>query len=194
MAAVLATVTHQTHSKVATRTPPYGDRRLAPAAGLRPASMLEPWPQGKVERHSGMGYELVQALDAPVLQMEEQLPNVLQFFVTSVPAVAEQVINVPEISHDRTQQRLTDSLRQPQTAEQLVEVPTIVSYSSLQGIEEQNADIPVPPGRGGSGRGGGGLRGFLFLPGQSYSLSSEQIIDNPVPRGRGDQGGFQGFP
>ena len=106
--------------------------------------------------HSVIGYELVQALDAPVLQMEEQFPNVLQFFVTSVPAFAEQVINVPKISHDRTQQRLIDSLR-PQKAEQLVEVPTIVSYSKLQGIVEQNADIPVPPGRGGSGRGGGGL-------------------------------------
>ena len=45
---------------------------------------------------------------------------------------------------------------------------------------EQYADIPVPPGRGRSGRGGGGLRGFLR--GQSYLLSSEQIIDNPVPR------------
>ena len=31
-----------------------------------------------------------------------------------MPAVAEQVINVPKISHDRTQQRLIDSLRQPQ--------------------------------------------------------------------------------
>ena len=52
-----------------------------PTAGMRPASMLEPWPQGKGERHSGIGYELVQVLDAPVLQMVEQLPNVLQSFV-----------------------------------------------------------------------------------------------------------------
>ena len=63
-----------------------------------------------------------------------------------MPAVAEQVINVPKISHDRTQQRLIDSLRQPQMAEQLVEVPTIVSYCSFQGVVGQNADIPVPPG------------------------------------------------
>ena len=46
-----------------------------PTAGMRPASMLEPWPQGKVERRSGIRYELVQALDAPVLQMVEQLPD-----------------------------------------------------------------------------------------------------------------------
>ena len=41
----------------------------------------------------------------------------------------EQVIDVPKISQDRTQQRLVDYLRPPQMAEQLVEVPTL---SSLQ--------------------------------------------------------------
>ena len=35
--------------------------------------------------------------------------------------------------------------------------------------------------------------GARVVPGQSYSLSCEQIIDNPVPRGRGDHGGLQGF-
>ena len=199
VASVLATATHHSHSKVGTSNAILRGQKIGtstgavpaehselssddgmPTTGMRPASMLEPWPQGKVQWHSGIGYELVQALDAPVLQVEEQLPNVLQLFVTSVPAVAEQVINAPKISHDRTQQRLVDYLRQPQMAEQLMEVPTIVSYSSLQGVVEQNVDIA-----------GGGLRGFL--PGESYSLSSEQIIDNPVPR-RGDQGGFQGFP
>ena len=40
--------------------------------------MLEPWPQAKVEQHSATGYELVQALDAPVLQMVDQLVDVLQ--------------------------------------------------------------------------------------------------------------------
>ena len=43
-----------------------------------------------------------------------------------------------------------------QLVEQLVEVPTTVSYSSLQQIMEQNVHIPVP------GRGGriAGLEGF----------------------------------
>ena len=45
--------------------------------------------------------------------------------------VAEQVIDVPKISQDKTQQRLGDCLRQPQTADQLVEVPMIVSYASF---------------------------------------------------------------
>ena len=60
--------------------------------------------------------------------------------------------------------------------EQLVEVPTIVSFSSLQRIAEQHVDIPVV---GGSGA-GGGLSGFL--PGQHFSVTAEQIVDNPVPR------------
>ena len=68
-----------------------------PTAGTRPASMLEPWPQGTMERHDGIAYELVQALDAPVLQMVEQLPNVVQFFAAQLPVVAEPVIEVPKI-------------------------------------------------------------------------------------------------
>ena len=43
------------------------------------------------------------------------------------------------------------SVRDTQQAEQLVEVPLIVSYSWPQRIVEQNVDIPVP-GRGGSSR------------------------------------------
>ena len=87
-------------------------------------------------------------------------------------------------------------LRATQLAEQLVEVPTIISLSlgsllqSLleyrQRTVERNVDIPAV---GGSGT-GGGLSGFL--PGQSYSMTAEQIVDNPVPR-RGFDEGFQGF-
>ena len=92
------------------------------------------------------------------------MPNVLRFFLTRGPVGAEQVwnceawqvIDVPKISQDWTQQRLVDTLRQPQTVEQLVEVPTIVSFSTLQRIAEQNVDIPVV---GGSGA-GGSLSGF----------------------------------
>ena len=54
--------------------------------------------------------------------------------------------------------------------EQLVEVPTIVSFSSLQRIAEQNVDIPVV---GGSGT-GGGLSGFL--PGQNYSMTASRSL------------------
>ena len=72
-------------------------------------------------------------------------------------------------------------VREPQLAEQLVEVPTIVCFLEL------NVDIPVV---GGSGA-GGGLHGFL--PGQNYSMTAEQIVDNAVPR-RCFSGDLQGFP
>ena len=75
------------------------------------------------------------------------------------------------------------AVRDTQLAEQLVEVPTIVSLSSLQMIMEQTVDIPVP---GGGGR-LAGLQGFL--PGQSSTaLTVAQIVDNPAPGG-----GIQGF-
>ena len=121
---------------------------------------MEPWPQGKTERHDGIAYELVLALDAPVLQQTvEQLPNVVQFFATQLPVVAEPVVEVPKIlPHDVPPRRLC---RDTQLVEQLVEVPTIVSWSLLQWIMEQNVGIPVP---GGGGR-SAGLQGFL--PGQS---------------------------
>ena len=58
------------------------------------------------------------------------------------------------------------AVRDTQLAEQLVEVPTIVSWSLLQLSMELNVDIPVP------GRGGriAGLQGFL--PEQSSSSLS----------------------
>ena len=81
---------------------------------------------------------------------------------------------------------LRTSVREPQLVEQLVVVPTIVSFSSVQRIAEQNVDMPVV---GGSGT-GGGLSGFL--PRQNYSMTAEQIVDNPVPR-PGDGGSLQGL-
>ena len=80
-------------------------------------------------------------LDGPVPLMVEQLVDVLQLFDALIP-VAEQVIDVPKIFIERIPPRT--SIREPQLAEQLVEVPTIVSFSSLQRIVEQTVDIPVP--------------------------------------------------
>ena len=135
----------------------------------------------------------VPLLDDPVPQMVEQLPDVLQFFDRF--AVPEQVIAVPKIFIESVPTRAFP--RVTQLAEQLVEVPTIISFSlgsllqSLleykQRTVEQNVDIPAV---GGSGT-GGGLSGFL--PGQNYSMTAEQIVDNPVPR-PGGAGDLQGFP
>ena len=136
----------------------------------------------------------VQILDIPVPQTVDKLHDVLQFFdrLSSVP---EPVIEVPKIYTEDVPMRAV--LRATQLAEQLVEVPTTVSYAALllwqtlhrsgQRTVEQNVDIPAV---GGSGT-GGGLSGFL--PGQSYSMTAEQIVDNPVPR-RGFDEGLQGFP
>ena len=67
-------------------------------------------------------------------------------------------------------------LRDPRLAEQLVEVPTIVSYSWLQLRMEQNVDIPGP------GRGGriSGLQGFLRGQGSTAFLSSEERISERI--------------
>ena len=126
---------------------------------------------------------LLPTLDDPAPQMVEQLPDILHFLRAFSPD-PEQAIEVPKILP--VDVPLRTSVREPQLVEQLVEVPTIISFSSLQRIAEQNVDIPVV---GGSGT-GGSLSGFL--PGQHYSMTAEQIVDNPVPR-RSFSGDLQGF-
>ena len=103
---------------------------------------------------------MVQILDPPVAHMADQLVDVFKQFDFQVP---EQVIEVDMIFLEDFQMRtFRSSLLEPQLAEQLVEVPTIISFSSLQRTVEQNVDIPVVGGGGACG----GLSGFL--PGQSY--------------------------
>ena len=93
------------------------------------------------------------------------------------PALDEQVIAVPKISLDRVPKRFPR--RRTRKADQLVEVPTIISFSSLQSVVS-NIDIPVPRVRGGRG---GGLPGFR--PGQgSPAADVEQIVGIPVPQRR----------
>ena len=116
--------------------------------------------------------------------MAEQLPNLVQFFDILRPDPV-QVIEVPKIlPHDVPSRHLS---REPQLVEQLVEVPTILSFSLLQPIMEQNVDIPVP---------GGGLQGFL--PEQSSTTSSfslerisEQIVEQIVDIPGGDLEDFR---
>ena len=84
---------------------------------------------------------------------------------------------MPKIFPDDVPKRT--AVRDTQLAEQLVEVPTIVSLSSLQrNVEQKNVAIPVP---------GGGVRLPSlqgFLPGQSSTAPTvSQIVDNPAPSG-----------
>ena len=96
-------------------------------AGLRPGVLAEPRPQERVKRHTMEHIvdfvccaPMVQILDALVPQTLEQLPDVLQFFGTLMTD-SEQVIEVPKISPEDVPMRAV--LREPQLAEQLVEVP-----------------------------------------------------------------------
>ena len=103
----------------------------------------------------------------------------MHFFDTLTPD-PEQVTEVHKFLPDDVPMRT--AVRETQLAEQLVEVPRIVSFSSLQRMVEQNVAIPVP------GVGGrlAGLQGFL--PGQSSTAPTvAQIVDNPAP-----SGGLQG--
>ena len=144
--------------------------------GSRPPCLGEPrGPQERIQQRTmeqlADVVPMVQILDIPVPQMVEQLPDVLRFFDTLQP-VPEQAIEVPKILLDDVPVRTP--VRDTQLLEQLVEVPTILSYSSLQRTTEQHVDIPVPR-RGGRNA---GLQGFL--PGQSSKasqLSLERISE-----------------
>ena len=133
-----------------------------PLPGMRPAPLSEVLPQVGVQRHTVeqriVHTPYVQILDALVPQMVEQLVDFFKDFDVEVPA---QVIEVPKIPQDIIPQRSVDLV--PQMVEQLVEVPTIVSCSTLQRSVEHRVDIPVP-GRGGRSS---GLQGFL--PGTEFN-------------------------
>ena len=155
----------------------------------RPTPLVEVRPQRGVQRHTAEQiietFVPVQVLDAPVPQMEgEQVVE----FMRKLDALAldEQVIAVPKISFDRVSKRFPR--RRTRKADQLVEVPTIISYSSLQQRTlEQIVDIPVPQGR--VGRGGlGVLQGVSQRQG-SPSFRGAEFVDIPVPPGRGGSGG-----
>ena len=71
------------------------------------------------------------ALDVPVPQMVDQLPDIEQFFRVLSPD-PEQVIEVPKILPFDVPMRA--AVRVPQLAEQLVEVPTIISIPRYSGL------------------------------------------------------------
>ena len=144
-------------------------------------------PQGRVLRHF-VGHLPAPSLDVPVPQMVDQLPDIEHFFAALSPD-PEQVIEVPKILPLDVPMRA--ALRVTQLVEQLVEVPTTVSYSSLQRTVEQLVDIPVP----GGGRGISGAHGFLprqsstALHGSLERISERivaQNVDFPVGGGLQD--------
>ena len=134
------------------------------ALGSRPDRLSEVRPQERAQRRTVQ--QIVDpvplpALDDPAPQMVGQLLKLAHFLDRSLPD-PEQVIEVPKILSDDVPMRAL--VRETQLSEQLVEVPTVVSWSLLQLITKQNVDIPVP---------GGGVRGLQgFPPGQASTTSS----------------------
>ena len=167
--------------------------------GRRPNLLLEPQgPQLGVQRHTVLHIvdilPYVQILDVPVPQLGgRELVEFMQKHDTVTP---EQVIEVPKLSLDSIPQRST--VRRPQTAEQLVDVPTKPVYVAMvllrrilsgQGStasgSEQIVDIAVP-------QGGGGLQSLR--PGHnSTALGGAVRVDIPVPSGRGGRVGWGGL-
>ena len=131
--------------------------------GLRPGSVFDPVPQGRVQRHTVEhivdACPFVQILDAPVPQLGDQVLELLQKIVTSSSVEPVQVIEVPKVFPDRVPQRIVER-RPPQLVEQLVEVPTDPGYalavvaSKLCSRRELRRIIAEMQGRGGGARGG----------------------------------------
>ena len=133
------------------------------SAGVWPAPLEEGRPQGKLKRHAGIGYEIVQIFDVPVPQMVEQLPNIVQFFAALSP-VPEQVIAVPILPHDVPPRRLC---RDTQLAEQLAEVPTILYFLKQR----------IPEGASSRSPGRRGLTGMRTLALPSLVGSAGEAVD-----------------
>ena len=152
-------------------------RQKAPPSGMRPASLAEPQVSQVLERHVPEQVHdapVVPILAAPVPQMGDQL---IVAFRSMDNLMAEQVIAVPKISCPSHAGRA--ALREPQIVEQLVEVPTVLTYSFIQQrTAEQITDFLVRRTRT-----GGGLQGSSSGQG-SAQRTVEQNVDIPVPRTR----------
>ena len=188
VAMALAEVTHHTapRGQKTARARGKESDELYDAKGLttppptRPAPLVEVWPQGRVQRHVvedlGELAPLVQILDLPVPQTVDNVADALR--ILDFP-IAEQVIEVPRISYSPCPSR--SPIPEPQSAEQLVEVPTVLSPTRIALlIAEQIVDTPVPRGRG-------ERRVQGFLPRQSSTARpsaevriSERIVEQFV--------------
>ena len=141
----------------------------------RPTPLVEVRPQRRVLRHVvedlGELAPLVQILDLPVPQTVDYVADALR--ILDFP-IAEQVIEVPRISCSPCPSR--SPIPEPQTAEQLVDVPTVLSPTriALQ-IAEQIVDTPVPRGR--SQR---RVQGFLPRQSSAATPSAEEPISERI--------------
>ena len=155
-----------------------------PAAGSWPDRLAGVRPQGRISAaHCGADCRRPVALDSRFsCAADGGTAGGCAPVCRCACTFCEQVIEVPKIILENMAVRTL--VREPQPAELLLEVPTILTPPFIRML--QNVDTPVPQG----GRGAsGGLQSFL--PGQSSSFAVEQIVDNPVSRGGGRR--LQGF-
>ena len=113
---------------------------------MRPLPLVEVQPSVRAQRHimedlGGLAPS-VQILDLPVLQLVDYVAEALRLLDRPI---AEQVIAVPTVSCASCPSR--SRVPEPQSADQLVEVPTVLSPTriALQ-IAEQIVDTSVPRG------------------------------------------------
>ena len=132
----------------------------------RPLPFVEVQPSVRAQRHIvedlGELAPLVQILDLPVPQTVASVTDILRLLDRPI---AEQVIAVLTVSCSSCP--LRSRVPEPQSADQLVEVPTVLTPTriALQ-IAERIVDTPVPPGR---------VHGFL--PGQSSTSSLPESVE-----------------
>ena len=165
-----------------------GQTRLSP--GTRPAPLVEVQPQGAMV--AAQWHLRARAGSRCPCAADGGTASGCALFRISVPAVAEQVIEVPKLALPSCAVQRA-ALSEPQLVEHLVEVPTVLSFSLLQQrTAEQIVDTPVPHGRGGGAR--GGLQGLCQGQGSTAVCGAEHV-DTPVPHGRGGRarGGLQGL-
>ena len=113
----------------------------------RPSPLVEVRPSVRAQRHIvedlGELAPLVQILDLPVPQSVDSVTDVLRLLDRPI---AEQVITVPTVSCSSCPSR--SRVPEPQSAEQLVEVPTVLTPTRIAvQIAEQIVDTSVPRGR-----------------------------------------------
>ena len=135
----------QTFPRLVGSSPPVDE--FTAHVAMRPLPLVEVQPSERAQRHIvedlGELAPSVQTLDLPVLQLVDYVAEALRLLDRPI---AEQVIAVPTVSCASCPSR--SRVPEPQSADQLVEVPTVLSPTriALQ-IAEQIVDTSVPRGR-----------------------------------------------
>ena len=118
-------------------------RLVTAYVAMRPLPLVEVQPSVRAQRHAVEAFgglaPLVQILDAPVLQLVDYVAEALRLLDRPI---AEQVIAVPTVSCASCPSR--SRVPEPQSADQLVEVPTGRSRSRSLTLQFLVVVLEVP--------------------------------------------------